>query len=90
MLLVIGSWPGKCRSLRDLDGQTRLLRQRCSYMIYSAAFTGLPAPLRQRVLRDLAAALDGSSAGSHLPTEERAAVRQILAETLPEFAAAAR
>jgi hypothetical protein len=75
------------RSLRDLDGQTRLLRYRCSYMIYSTAFTGLPTPLRQRVLHDLAAALNNSATGSHLSTDERAAVRQILTETLPEFGA---
>jgi hypothetical protein len=74
------------RSLRELDGQTRLLKHRCSYMIYSTAFTGLPAPLRQRVLRDLASALSDSSSESHLPAEERLAVRQILTETLPEFA----
>jgi len=73
------------RSLRDLDAQTRLLRHRCSYLIYSPAFTGLPTPLRQRVLRDLAAALDGGAAGSHLPSDERAAIRQVLVETLPEF-----
>jgi hypothetical protein len=78
------------RSLRDLDSQTRLLRYRCSYMIYSAAFTGLPTPLRQRVLRDLAAALDGGPAGSHLATDERSAVRQILTATMPEFAAIQR
>lgn len=74
------------RSLRDLDGQTRLLSHRCSYMIYSPAFTGLPTPLRQRALRDLAAALDASGVGSHLPSDERLSIRQILTETLPEFA----
>ncbi len=77
------------RSLRDLDGQTRLLRHRCSYMIYSPAFTGLPSPLHQRVLRDLATALDDGIAASHLAGAERVAVRQILIETLPEFAAIA-
>lgn len=77
------------RSLRDLDGQTRLLRHRCSYMIYSPAFTGLPAPLRQRVLRDLAAAFDENASASHLPAAERASLRKILAETLPEFATVA-
>jgi hypothetical protein len=75
------------RSLRDLEGKTRLLKNRCSYMIYSPAFTGLPDPLRQRTLRDLAAALDGSPAGAHLPAEERSAIRQILTDTLPEFSA---
>jgi hypothetical protein len=80
------------RSLRDLDGQTRLLRHRTSYMIYSPTFAGLATPLRERVLRDLATALDGNAAGTHLPAEERTAIRQILTETLPEFAtlAAAR
>jgi hypothetical protein len=73
-------------SLRDLDGQTRLLRYRCSYMIYSSAFTGLPAPLRHHVLRELATGLNGGATGAHLPAEERADLRQILAETLPEFA----
>lgn len=36
----------KGRSLRDLDLQTRLLKYRCSYMIYSPAFDALPAPAR--------------------------------------------
>ena len=76
------------QSLRDVDGQTRLLRYRCSYMIYSPAFTGLPTPLRNRVLRDLAAALEGGTAGSHLADDERSAIRQILTGTLPEFRAA--
>jgi hypothetical protein len=80
------------RSLRDLDGQTHLLRHRCSYMIYSPTFVGLPDPLRERVLLDLDEALSGDPAGAHLPSEERIAIRQILVETLPEFAvrAAAR
>lgn len=34
------------RSLRDLDLQSRLLKYRCSYMIYSPAFDGLPAATR--------------------------------------------
>jgi len=74
------------RSLRDLDGQTRLLKYRCSYMIYSPAFSGLATPLRQRVLRELARCLGGESVGMDLPAEEREAIRGILVETLPEFA----
>jgi hypothetical protein len=73
-------------SLRDLDGQTRLLRHRCSYMIYSPAFTGLAAPLRQRVLRDIASVLDDEMPGSQLSSVERRTVQRILSETLPEFA----
>lgn len=36
----------KGRSLRELDLQTRLLKYRCSYMIYSPAFDALPAAAR--------------------------------------------
>jgi hypothetical protein len=78
------------RSLRELDGQTRLLKHRCSYMIYSPAFAGLPAQLRQRVLRDLNAELGDGQADSHLPIAERTVIRQVLAETMPEFAEAGR
>jgi hypothetical protein len=74
------------RSLRDLDGQTRLLKYPCSYMVYSPTFSGLPTPLRQRVLRDVAAALIDMNSEIRLPSSERIAVRQILTETLPEFA----
>jgi hypothetical protein len=77
-------------SLRDLEGQTRLLTYRCSYMIYSPAFTGLPLPLRQRVLRDLAFSLSGTNAKSHLPPAERLAIREILMETVSEFATLSR
>ena len=59
-------------------------------MIYSPTFTGLPAALRQRTLRDLASSLIDTNAESPLPATERVAVRQILAETLPEFADAMR
>lgn len=75
----------KGNSLRDLDGQTRLLRHRCSYMIYSPAFTGLPTPLKQQVLRGLDQALKpqgGSPDFAYLPVQEKLAIRAILAGTL--------
>jgi hypothetical protein len=59
-------------ALRDLDLSTRLLRYRCSYMIYSPVFTGLPEPLKAEVHRQLATAL--STPGpefAYLPAEER-------------------
>lgn len=87
--VTVGKRDSAGRSLRELDTQTRLLRHRCSYMIYSPAFAGLPTPLRQRVLRDLAIALEGGSGGAHLPADERAALSQILTETLPEFSKSA-
>ena len=78
-------------ALRDLDLRTRLLRHRCSYMIYSPAFTGLPAPLKQRVFRLLGRALSEPSPEAeyaYLPAAEKQAIRTILRETLPELAAA--
>ncbi|WP_165071175.1 hypothetical protein [Paludisphaera rhizosphaerae] len=72
------------RSLRDLDLKTRLLTHRCSYMIESAAFEGLPPPLRRAVDRELARALDSKSPApdyAYLPDDEKAAIRSILAET---------
>ena len=52
----------------------------------------LPAhtSLRHRVLHDLSTALDGGTAGSHIPAKERATLQQILTETLPEFATSAK
>ncbi len=74
-------------SLKDLDGKTRLFKHRCSYMIYSHAFAGLPAELKQRVYRRLAAALNATpDAGfTYLPAAEKKAIRMILEDTLPDF-----
>ena len=80
-------------SLRDLDLRTRLLRHRCSYMIYSPAFTGLPAPLKQRVYRLLDRALSEPSPEAeyaYLPAAEKRTIRTILRETLPDLGAAWR
>lgn len=71
------------RSLRDLDLKTRLLSHRCSYMIESAAFAGLPRPLRRAVDRELDRALDPTVPSpdyAYLPDEEKAAIRVLLAE----------
>ena len=48
------------RSLYQLDLTTRLLRYPCSYMIYSAAFDGLPASARDAVYRRMYAVLSGA------------------------------
>jgi hypothetical protein len=72
-------------SLRDLDLHTRLLRHRCSYMVYSPTFTGLPTSLRRRVDRALDRALDVAMPEpdfAYLPAEEKSAIRTILRETL--------
>ena len=77
-------------SLKDLDLNTRLLRHRCSYMIYSPLFEGLPVEMRQRVLRRLSKALArgaGDRDFAYLSEGEKESIRAILRETLPNIPA---
>lgn len=72
------------RSLYQLDLTTRLLRYRCSYMIYSEAFDGLPAAARDAVYRRLYAVLSGAEQAprySRLSSSDRRAIIDILRET---------
>jgi hypothetical protein len=76
------------QSLKDLDLQTRLFKYRCSYMIYSDIFTGLPAPMKQRVYQRLQAALTEKNPKKeygYLPVQEKRAIREILKATLPDL-----
>jgi hypothetical protein len=73
-------------SLKDFDLKTRLFRYRCSYMIYSSVFQGLPETMKQRVYRALREALDPQRADrqfAYLPAQEKQAIRTILKGTLP-------
>lgn len=73
-------------SLKDFDLQSRLFRYRCSYMIYSPTFAGLPEMLKAAVLRQLSTALTAADTEYvYLSVAEKTTVREILAETLPEF-----
>ena len=49
----------KGRSLADLDLNTRLLKYRCSYLVYSPAFDGLPPIVKRAVYARLAERLAG-------------------------------
>lgn len=72
------------RSLRELELESRLFKNRCSYMIYTKGFTALPREFRQRVLRGLTLALaeqDAPAEFNYLPPEEKRAIRLILRET---------
>tara|TARA_B100001094_G_C18174722_1_gene797247 strand:+ start:667 stop:1935 length:1269 start_codon:yes stop_codon:yes gene_type:complete len=72
-------------SLKDLDLSTRLFRFRCSYMIYSDSFAGLPQELKMRVFHQLDQALSIETASPHfayLPLAEKRTIRSILRETL--------
>jgi hypothetical protein len=80
----------KGRSLRDLDLQHRLFRYPCSYLIYSTAFEGLPAPVKDYVWRRLWEVLTGketSPAFAHLSSADRQAIREILLATKPQLPA---
>ena len=72
------------RSLRDLDLTTRLFKYPCSYLIYSDAFDGLPAPSRDYVWHKLFDVLTGretSEMYSHLSFSDRQAILEILCAT---------
>ena len=68
------------RSLGQLDLTKRLARYPCSYMIYSEAFDGLPAPVKQAVYRRMREAM-----ATKLTPDDRAAVLSILADTKSDF-----
>lgn len=75
-------------SLKDFDLRTRLFKHRCSPMIYSLAFQGLPPEMKQRVFIRLAQALDPAKPDAeyaYLPAAEKQAIRGILKATLPEL-----
>ncbi len=68
---ALGPFDGQGRSLRDLDLQTRLLRYRLSWLIYSDAFDGLPEETLDYVYARLGELIDPIA-------------REILLETKPD------
>ena len=75
-------------SLREFDLRTRLFKYRCSYMIHSAAFIGLPEQLKDQLLFNLREALDPLKqhpASAHIPAREKRSIRIILMATLKGF-----
>jgi hypothetical protein len=76
---ALGPVDDKGRSLRQLDLKTRLLKYPCSYMIYSAAFDGMPTPAKTAVYRKLL---------RELPRRENGqAIVEILRTTKKDFPA---
>ena len=81
----LGPKDAKGRSLRELDLKTRLQKYPLSYMIYSPAFQSMPADTKQLVLDRINRVLAGeitSPKYKHLTPEIRAAIREILKDTL--------
>jgi hypothetical protein len=80
------------RSLRDLDLTTRLFKYPCSYLIYSPSFVALPEEVKSYVLgrmHEILSGKDTSEKFQHLSAADRTAMAEILADTLPDWAAAA-
>jgi hypothetical protein len=78
------------RSLRELDLRRRLLRYRCSYMIYSPAFDALPPAARDAVYARLWAVLSGTESHQRyrrLTLAERRTIVSILRETKKDLPA---
>jgi hypothetical protein len=79
------------RSLRQLDLDRRLLKYRCSYMIYAEAFDGMPSLAKDAVYRRLWHVLSGqerSKPYAQVSLADRRAIVEILRETkkgLPDY-----
>ena len=81
-----GPHDGRRRSLRDFDLRTRLFRHPLSYMIYSRSFDGLPDHVRARLYRRLHAVLTGADRSgkfTHLSSDDRRAILEIVRDTKP-------
>ncbi len=75
-------------SLKDWDLKTRLFKHRCSFMIYSAVFTGLPKMVKDGVYAHLNEALQAGQSGreyAYLGEDEKINIRGILRATLKDL-----
>ena len=81
---ALGPRDPKGRSLRQFDLKTRLFRYPLSYMIYSEAFDGLPAPVKAQAyerLYEILTGRDRTPAFAHLSDADRKAILEILRAT---------
>ena len=86
--LSVGVTKGGGPSLRDFDLRTRLFKHRCSYMIHSPLFHGLPPEMKQRIFRRIGEALNVEKPDAeyaYLPVEEKSVIRAILKATLRDL-----
>ncbi|HKB05997.1 MAG TPA: hypothetical protein VKD90_27630, partial [Gemmataceae bacterium] len=82
-----GPFDAKGRSLREFDLDKRLFKYPCSYLVYSDAFQKLPAEIKDYALKRMYAILTGAESQAefaHLTADDRRAIREILADTLPD------
>ncbi|MDB6118734.1 MAG: hypothetical protein JWO08_2515 [Verrucomicrobiaceae bacterium] len=75
-------------ALKDLDLHTRLLKHRCTYMIYTRPWMEMPAKVKGEIYAKLRSALMGKDyIGSHLSDSEKREIVQILSDTVPDLPA---
>jgi len=78
------------RSLRDFRLYERLMKYRCSHLIYSEAFANLPEAIRTRILSQLHGILTKPADWpefAHLGEAERGHILAIVKETVPDLPA---
>jgi hypothetical protein len=75
-----GPFDSKGRSLRQFDLSRRIMRYPCSYMIYSAAFDGLPVVAKDAIYQRMWRVLSGLER-SRISVDDRRAIVEILRET---------
>lgn len=78
-------------SLKDLELNRHLFRNRCSYLIYSESFRSLPTPLKRRIYGRLARALRANEPDpryAYLDSAERGRILSIIRATDPQLGAA--
>lgn len=83
----------KGRSLRDFDLKTRLFKYPCSYLIYNAAFDGMPQEAKSRIAGKLSDVLEGHDQSpdfKHLTPSMRTEILEILAATKPDLVLTSR
>jgi hypothetical protein len=76
------------RSLKDFRLYERLMKYRCSHLIYSEAFTNLPEEIHSRILDKLHSILtepDSWPDFAHLSDSEREDILAIVSETVPNL-----
>lgn len=84
----LGPFDESGRSLRHFDLERRLFKYPMSFLIYSDAFETLPRLVKEPFYRRVVEVLDGrdmSGEFDHVNSDDRAAVRDILMATKPEF-----
>lgn len=83
-----GKADGELAALREFDLKTRMFKYRCSYMIGSSVFTGLPDEMKRRIFVRLRKALSTDAPDAlydYLSEEEKCVIRELLAKGLAGF-----